>query len=184
MAVRKKFIRTLVEEILSKHQIRKAPISVDKLAKGLGVSLQREPTDDGLSGFFYKDLAEGQVVIGVNSNHHENRQRFTIAHELGHFLLHENQNMHIDREDKGFQIKLRDDKASEGTDDDEREANLFAAELLMPETFLEKDLSKIRGFDLLAENEALDKRLVNLAKKYQVSTQALTFRLANLGYIS
>ncbi len=48
----------------------------------------------------------------------------------------------------------------------------------MPAKFLEKDLEGVT-LDLLDESGVLEK----LAKKYKVSTQALTFRLANLGYI-
>jgi Zn-dependent peptidase ImmA (M78 family) len=62
---------------------------------------------------------------------------------------------------------------------DEREANLFAAELLMPAKFLQKDLSG-QNLDLLEDEGVL---LHKLARKYKVSTQALSFRLANLGHI-
>jgi Zn-dependent peptidase ImmA (M78 family) len=77
-------------------------------------------------------------------------------------------------------LNLRDSESATGEDNDEREANFFAAELLMPEEFLVRDL-KGTDLDMLEdENEFLWK----LAKKYQVSAQALTFRLANLRYIS
>jgi Zn-dependent peptidase ImmA (M78 family) len=73
---------------------------------------------------------------------------------------------------------MRNKASSAGTDLEELEANLFAAELLMPISLLEKDLEKIDVVDL--EDEAI---VAKLAARYKVSTQAMTFRLANLGYL-
>jgi Zn-dependent peptidase ImmA (M78 family) len=82
--------------------------------------------------------------------------------------------VHVDRR---YEIQRRDNKSKEGTDNDEKEANLFAAELLMPEEFLHRDLAELGGIDLADETE-----LKKLAVRYQVSPQALAFRLAYLGY--
>jgi Zn-dependent peptidase ImmA (M78 family) len=104
------------------------------------------------------------------------RQNFTTAHELGHMLLHDQEQLHVDR---GFRVvRLRDGNSSEGTDQAEREANLFAATLLMPEEFLDRDLAGTEFFDLLD-----DQNLVDLAREYGVSPQALINRLKNLGCI-
>ncbi|MGB9235802.1 MAG: ImmA/IrrE family metallo-endopeptidase [Terriglobales bacterium] len=80
--------------------------------------------------------------------------------------------------DHSFRVRLRDDVSSQGTDDDEREANLFAATLLMPKEFLEADLESEEDIDLLD-----DDFLHGLARRYGVSAQALVNRLKNLGYI-
>ena len=72
---------------------------------------------------------------------------------------------------------LRDSASSQATDPKEIEANQFAAELLMPEHMLKQDMSEFLS-DF--ENEAGLEKLANL---YQVSTQAMAFRLANLGVI-
>ena len=37
------------------------------------------------------------MLLAVNSSHHINRQRFTLAHELGHFFLHEDMEEHVDQ---------------------------------------------------------------------------------------
>ena len=105
------------------------------------------------------------------------RQRFTIAHELGHYLLHTQgaEEVHIDRL---FEIKFRDEQSSRGTDLDEQEANFFAAELLMPRQFIKDDVEKVKQLDL--ED---GKVLAQLSNKYEVSTQALLFRLPNVGYV-
>ena len=180
MAVRRKHIRATVEDLLTKHRIRTAPVDVERIAELLGVEVVREPTDEDLSGYLLRDLEQRKAIIGVNGRHHKNRQRFTIAHELAHLLLHEGERVHIDRDHRGYQIDLRSEESSKGTNESEIEANLFAAELLMPKQFLEEDLRKLGPVDLLDLNEAA---LASLATKYKVSPQALTFRLANLGYV-
>ena len=177
MAVRRKHILRLTEDLLDKHGVSRPPVPVDQIARKLGAEIRREPTEAGLSGFLLRDTE--RVIIGVNSNHPSTRSRFTIAHELGHFLLHEGERVHVDRTGQMFRVKLRGEMASQGTDLEEREANLFAAELLMPEKFIAHDLEKIEELDL--EDDALMKRL---AKSYGVSVQALTFRLAYLRYVS
>jgi Zn-dependent peptidase ImmA (M78 family) len=174
--VRRKHIGAVVDHVLVKYRI-KPPIDVHKLADELGIDIKFEDADDDLSGFIIRGKGLARPVIGVNSLHSPTRQRFTIAHEIGHFLLHKAEQIHVDRITAGLHVKKRDGLSSEGTDVDEREANLFAAELLMPKKYLEKDISS-GGFSLLDE-EALDQ----LAEKYLVSTQALTFRLSYLGFI-
>jgi Zn-dependent peptidase ImmA (M78 family) len=180
-SVRRKHIRSLVDYILKNQGIVAAPIDVEKIASILGINVQYEPAEENLSGFLLRDLSRHTAVIGINSNHHINRQRFTIAHELGHFHLHEGEKIHVDRLafDRGFQVKnLRDGEASKGISVEEKEANLFAAELLMPTEFLKQDIAEVDLLDLFDEDG-----LKSLAEKYKVSTQALTFRLAYLDYI-
>jgi Zn-dependent peptidase ImmA (M78 family) len=179
--IRRKHIQTLVDRLLMNQRVKSAPVPVDDIAKKIGAEIRYEPADDELSGFLFRDRGQRRVIIGVNSNHHPNRQRFTVAHEIGHFLLHEYEGFHFDGKDQGFQVKRRDDKSSKGTNTEEIEANLFASELLMPARFLEADLSKVSAVDLLDENN-LDS-FTELATRYAVSTQALTFRLAKLGYV-
>ena len=60
----------------------------------------------------------------------------------------------------------------------EKEANLFAAELLIPAAFLEADLVKSGGMDIFDEDV-----LKGLVGKYRVSAQGLTYRLTYLGYV-
>ena len=71
-------------------------------------------------------------------------------------------------------MRFRDSKSSEGTDRYEVEANRFAAELLMPETFLLKDFSE------RDESKDVDEIVEWLAARYRVSKQAMTIRLTNL----
>lgn len=173
--VRRKHIRTLVERLLAEHHIRSAPVGVADLAKSMGVEVQETPAEDDLSGFLYRDRNSNSAIIGVNADHHPNRRNFTAAHELGHYLLHDFDDVHVDRD---FKVWLRSEASSQGTDIEEKEANLFAAELLMPARFLKQDVEEIGTIDIMDEEV-----LQELAAKYGVSTQAMTFRLAYLGYI-
>lgn len=175
MAVRRKHIRSMAGRLLEAHGIESAPVEVGKIALALGIRVQYEPAEDELSGFLLRDLSRQKAIIGVNEHHPLNRQRFTIAHELGHLLLHELELLHVDRR---FQINLRDRNSKEGESEEEKEANLFAAELLMPMGFIQQDLAEVDALDL--EHDAT---IAELAKKYEVSVQAMTFRLAYLGYI-
>ena len=79
-------IRKKVEELLQRFNILKPPVPVDQLTKKLGIILCPLPADDEISGAIVRK--DGRVVIAVNPAHHHNRQRFTIAHELGHFFFH------------------------------------------------------------------------------------------------
>ena len=149
------------------------PIDVAALAKKLGVVVRFKPAEEELSGFLLRDIDGHKALIGVNSDHRSNRQRFTIAHELGHLYLHEGEPIHVDR---GLKINLRNEAASQGTLLEEKEANLFAAELLMPAHFIHKDLQGKASLDL-------ERDILSLADDYQVSAQAMMYRLAYLKYL-
>jgi Zn-dependent peptidase ImmA (M78 family) len=179
MVVRRKHIRALVEALLEKHDVELGAVPVEKIAKSYGITLRLDEVDNDLSGFLYRHQKSNSVIIGANKSHHPNRQRFTIAHELGHYLLHEGELVHLDSDRGAFMLNLRHRASSKGEDNDEREANLFAAELLMPAKFLRQELEE-KDLDILEGSGFLHK----LARKYKVSTEALTFRLANLGYIT
>lgn len=166
-------IRNHVKRILKNVSIYEAPIDVESVAASLGIEVMKTPTEEDLSGFLLKHK-EGPTVIGVNMLHHPNRQRFTVGHEIGHFLLHHHDEVHVDR----VFVKLRDGKSGAGTHHEEIEANRFAAELLMPKDFLIKDMQTIAVIELLD-----DRGMQKLARKYQVSVQAMTNRLITLGIL-
>lgn len=161
----------IATDILEQHKVARPPVPIERIARALGAQIRFLPYDGDLSGMFFRD--KEQKIIGVNSLHHPNRQRFTIAHECSHMLLHAEQEMFIDR---GSVVFNRDPKSSEGTDQHEIEANTLAAELLMPRKFL---LPELRTADI--ED---DVALTALAKKYQVSVQALMWRMSNLSRIT
>jgi Zn-dependent peptidase ImmA (M78 family) len=160
-------IKEKVHNLLKDNGVTKPPVKVQNIASKLGILVRYEPFEQDISGVLYRD--KDTTTIGVNAFHHPNRQRFTIAHEIGHFVLHEIA-IHVD---KGFRIVLRDTRSSKATDRLEIEANRFAAELLMPEDMFRRDVDRyLRDF----ENES---ELNSLADRYQVSRQAMALRLRN-----
>lgn len=165
-----KDVHDLATAQLKRNKVLRPPVPVEQIAKNLGLNVRFAPLDADISGAILR--SNQGIVIGVNSAHHPNRQRFSIAHEVGHYLLHEGIRVHIDRD---FRVNLRSSESSEGLDRDEIQANRFAAELLMPTAFLEKDVIRLEEID--------DAAIQRLAKRYKVSSQAMEIRLANLGLI-
>jgi Zn-dependent peptidase ImmA (M78 family) len=161
-----------VSELLKRNKVERPPVPVDRIAESLGIDVNFAPASDGLSGALIRN--EEGFVIGVNSDHHQNRQRFTIAHELGHFLFHEGIKLHVDDD---FRVNFRDHRSSSAVDVEEIEANRFAAAMLMPVVFLMRDAGKARI--------KIDKAFIQkLAEKYVVSFRAMELRLVNIGLVS
>jgi Zn-dependent peptidase ImmA (M78 family) len=148
----------------------KPPVPVPELAERLQIKVLQTPLQNGVSGALIRD--GGQCFIAVNSAHHRNRQRFTIAHEIGHYRLEHQLNEHVDRE---FTVIMRDKNSSTADDALEIAANQFAAALLMPRDFVFRDFVRLGNFD--------DEAITRLALKYQVSELAFQLRLRNLGLL-
>lgn len=162
------------ERILREHAISRHPVPVDRLARQMGLRLAFEPFEGDLSGMLYRDDGEGSPVIVVNSLNPKVRQRFTIAHELGHFVLHDDL-LFID---KPVAVRFRDARSSLATNPEEIEANRFAASLLLPKAWVvaEADRRLARSPDIASE------ALVDeLARTFDVSRQAMELRLSGLG---
>lgn len=158
----------VLQEIIRRHS--GPPVNIEGIVKGLGLLLDKKADlEDEISGQLEK-LPLGKFKISANKKNHYFRQRFTIAHELGHFLLHS----HLIGEG------LDDSKAYRSTPDgkffnenigrrEETEANRFASRILMPKKVVTKH----------AEN---GKKVSELATLLQVSTAAMKIRLTSLGY--
>lgn len=161
-------IERIAADLLSKGKIQQPPVPVNELASAVGATLRVGPLEGELSGFLLR--RDNTTIIGVNSLHARTRQRFTIAHELGHLLLH-NSTEHVDR---AMSFYYRDQRSSRAEIKQEIEANQFAAELLMPRRMVDAVIPQ--SVDLFA-----DALLSDLASRFEVSVQALTYRLTNLG---
>ena len=162
-------IRRKVKILLRSVGYSAPPTKLESIANFLGISIKYAPYSEGeLAGML---LFHPEPIIAINSAHHKNRQRFTIAHEIGHFLLHENEDVHIDER---MIVLYRDEHSSLAINEKEVEANQFAAELLMPRGVLLNDLESM---PLDVEE---DRQVTELAKKYGVSQQAMAFRIANI----
>lgn len=146
-------------------QERKLPIDPFQIAERAGVDVVREFSwqSGGVSGVF--SLENQRPRIQVNPWEPEVRQRFTAAHELGHFML-----QHARDGERVFRDTVRQFSMS-NHDVREREANQFAAELLMPRVAVEQVISGGK------------REIRELAKQFGVSEVAMRYRLKNLGWI-
>jgi len=163
-------MRAPIEALFSKHGVSKPAVPVEKIAKREGATVKYQPFEGNLAGMLVN--TPGHIVIGVNSAHAVTRQRFTIAHELGHFFLHGSaiDGVHLDRD---FRVHRRDSRSALAVDDLEIEANRFAAELLMPYSMIMQDIDEM--FDVEDPQE-----LRILAARYEVSPLAMQIRVSNL----
>ncbi|RYE27489.1 MAG: ImmA/IrrE family metallo-endopeptidase [Sphingobacteriaceae bacterium] len=157
--------------------ITQPPVNVDKITQACGVAIEQINIGEDVSGLL---VIHGEnAVIAVNPNQGSERKRFTIAHELGHFVLHrdfEKDTVFVDRD---FIVKYRSNRIySEIELKQEQEANAFAASLLMPKEFLFEELNK-ENMRNLSESALI----AELASVFEVSIPAMTFRLTNLNVL-
>ena len=146
------------------------PVDVEAIADEQGVTVVQQDLEDSVSGMLV--IKDGRGIIGVNQNHHPNRRRFTMGHELGHYLLHgKKAKVFVD----ASPVVFRDQASSDGMQSQEIAANSFAAELLMPEDAVRKYVE-----DKLVDVYD-DATIRRLAARFGVSVQAITIRLIRLG---
>jgi hypothetical protein len=143
-------------EIILNHQ-RDAPVKVGAIAHDLGIKVLISDLPLAVSGTLSRDPNNrDQWTIRVNRHEHRNRQRYTIAHEISHFVLH--------RDAIGSEVVDDTFYRSGLSERREFEANALAAEILMP-------WSLIR---VLMRDDA---RATELAQRLQVSEAAMNIRL-------
>lgn len=165
------------DKVLKKFDIKQAPVDVEKIANSLGIGVVRVKfSKDEISGAIKMKGKLGNPVIAVNEDHVKERQRFTIAHEIGHYILHSIESMHVDSTHEP--VYFRDANAvSSTTNLKEMQANQFAAELLMPSDMVIRNLQN--DFKLKNNNEDVE-IIARLAQKYNVSQQAMIIRIGSL----
>jgi Zn-dependent peptidase ImmA (M78 family) len=169
-------VRQMAEEVLKQTGTARVPVPVEQIVKKLGIELVHESLGPEVSGLIV--LSPAGVKICVNQDDPEPRRRFTIAHELGHHVLKHQfeagSHVHVDR---GNVILYREKKTA-GFDGKEREANKFAAELLMP-TELVKEHARMQR----PKGPLMDLDVELLAAMFQVSQQAMTIQLIGLNLL-
>jgi Zn-dependent peptidase ImmA (M78 family) len=153
----------------------RVPVAIDLVAQRLKLTMEAGALGEDVSGMLI--IRGDRGAIGYNSGHARVRQRFTISHEIAHFLLHAKQGgkpqLFIDR----YVAFRRDASSSAGVDRDEVEANQLGAALLMPKKLVQQE---IRNNELNLDDEDA---ISSLAKRFQVSSAAMTNRLTNLGIL-
>jgi Zn-dependent peptidase ImmA (M78 family) len=156
-------LRMVLEKYLSTY-----PVKLGSLASEIGVgSIKVAGMRTGISGQIMKE--GNDYIIRVNRNEARERQRFTIAHELAHFMLHRHI---IDSSPNGItDTVLYRSGASERI---EYEANRLAADLVMPMKLIEKKLNDDFG------GVVTEATIENLAASFEVSKSAMEIRLSTL----
>jgi Zn-dependent peptidase ImmA (M78 family) len=162
--------------LLEKYRVDQPPVPIEEIAAAEGALVVRNHFQGHESGFALRENG-GRWIIGVNTATSPRRQRFTVAHELGHLLLHEGTLI----TDYSIYLDKRDERSSLGTDKQEIEANRFAAELLMPQKLLVAELQKELRVGAADSRDAL---IAKLAKSFSVSVEAMSYRLVNLNIIA
>ena len=124
-------VRVEVQAILDEFGIDSPPVNPVEIARNMSIAVKFVTFDrerSNVSGFYDPD----ENAIYVNKHEYPLRQTFTIAHELGHAILH--------REwaaSEEYRVLMRDDGTDHG-EFHEKEANSFAAHLLVPRAFLDR----------------------------------------------
>ena len=158
----------VLEEYGNKNSI---PIDLESLIKSIGISvlpmdfteLENRKNQGHIMGLVLSD--EKNAVIYYSSQDRVNRQRFTIAHELGHICLT------LSDDKRHFFVDWR--RESESDDENnlhEKNANIFAGELLIPFHKLKEEYMNMRY-----------PNSVDLAYKFGVSVNVMEKRLEHLG---
>jgi Zn-dependent peptidase ImmA (M78 family) len=163
------------QRLLDAHGFTRPSVPVDELARSSGFSLVFDDLGgDDISGMLYRRGDTKLIVINQHHSHH--RRRFTIAHELGHAELHDAETYL----DGLATLRFRDGRSATGTDTEEREANGFAAAILMPADWVRTRFMRlVTGTNPTSESAAITR----LAEQFDVSELAMRFRLVNLNLV-
>lgn len=156
-------------EIVEKH-LSEYPVKLGSLAKALNVAIKVSSMSTGVSGQIARE-GDG-YIIRVNRNEARERQRYTIGHELSHFLLHRDV---IDNSPDGITDNVL--YRSGAPENIEYEANRLAADLVMPMALVERKLREDFG------GVVTDATIESLAASFDVSKAAMEIRLSTLAEV-
>lgn len=137
------------------------PVKLSSLARQLGVRVVASTLPPGISGEL-RPSAGDEFTISINRHDSQRRQRFTVAHELAHYLLHRDQIGSGIRDDVLYRSGLSDTR--------EAEANRLAADILMP---LDQVQRKLVSYGGVATEDVVSR----LAVDFGVSDAAMRIRL-------
>jgi Zn-dependent peptidase ImmA (M78 family) len=165
-------LETRAEKTLRDTGTYRVPIAIDIVAQRLNLTMEAAALGENVSGMLIVKGERG--AIGYNSAHARVRQRFTISHEIAHYLLHAKKSQKPQLFIDLHVTFRRDENSSTGVDHDEVEANQLGAALLMPRGLVQQEIQK---HDLNLDDE---EAISLLAKRFHVSTAAMSNRLVNL----
>ena len=154
-----------VNELRGQYSLKTIPVDLDIILKKEKIEVVEKnfteyehKVDKQISGMLYID-GETKLIF-VNERDNKERQKFTVAHELGHYFLHGGK-----KADSEVFVSFRGDSNPRETD-----ANRFAAELLLPDNKVKEEY-KLVMFPTASY----------LADKFYVSRQAMSIKLDQMG---
>jgi hypothetical protein len=153
------YIRRQAARLLDSAGVSHEPVSLRDVVSALNLELVKRTREPFASEAALEPLGDGRAIV-LNGSGDSGRRRFTIAHEIGHFVLHPERC----RPERGGAV-------NEAGRREEREADAFAAELLMPE-HLVREAAREQGPDA-----------TRLAERFEVSRKAMQTRLRGLGLL-
>lgn len=150
------------KSVLQKY-MQQAPVNLGGLASELGIEVFQSTLPPSISGLIEpSETSSSGFRIKINRHDPLVRQRFTLAHEIAHFLLHR---FDIGRgvfDDALYRSNLSDKK--------EVEANRLAAQIIMPMPLIQQER---RSLDSIGAEQIV----TQLAKKFKVSQEAMRIKL-------
>lgn len=161
-------IHEVAAKVLERFEVIEIPVPIVSIVKKFGFQVYEQTMEDMMSGFIvvdkkWKDKFKTDKLILVNSEHNNGHKRFTIAHELGHYLI---------------DYRIKDEPyynayyKNTAELPEERCANQFAANLLMPRTQFIDEYNAIKNSDYNI--------VASLAEKFAVSARAVEMRMEEL----
>lgn len=156
-----------VNAVLNSHWDGRLPVRPDLIAHRMGIEVRPlTPSFDGSAPCGVAEItSDGRRVIYYNGQEPHSRIRFTLAHELGHHILGHTQQGRMYRD---FSNPAWNDNNSI----EEKDANRFSAELLMPDEAVNTLINRDKIYSI-----------PDLAARFDVSQEAMYWRMKNLGYL-
>jgi Zn-dependent peptidase ImmA (M78 family) len=161
--------KSIVDEIIRQNPGIQGSVPIDQVAKAAGITAINFEKLDGMEGALVANPEKTEGIVVVKANTLPQRQRFTIGHELGHFMIPRHG---WDLKCSAADLQIKTKKAKDDRQKKEAEANTFAANLLMPE--------KLYRSQKCFRKEPSIEAIKELAGHFDVSFQACANRYVDL----
>ena len=151
------------KNIILSHQTS-FPVKVGAIAKAFGITVKRATLKPGISGHIIEN--DNGVMIKINRHDVKERQRFTLAHELAHYLLHRDELRNGIEDTMLYRSTLSDSL--------EIQANKLAADIVLPFSLIEQEM--------FAPDTRLEAKIERIACLAKISIPAVQIRLKHSGF--
>lgn len=154
------FAREMARKLLKENRIKKPPVDLKAILNKKGyMYLEMDNFLDSVDAIFVNK--DGKIYAAVNAKHHVYRQRFSLAHELGHITLCHGEPYYNSCTSLNNPVIKKPHFPIESIF--EVEANIFAGELLVPLDILKIEIKKTRDFQELSKIFMVSKEVVGIA---------------------